>query len=366
MKKRRAAKKMSPLLSVLIVVFCLLVFFGSLYLESQPAHAPAESAASSAPDGSLEVHFLDIGQGDSALLFCGEETMLIDGGKVKNNQKLIARLKELEVDHLDAVICSHPDEDHCGGLSAVLASTRTDAFYCSVDSWHTKVFSDVTKYVAEQGISVTIPQAGDTFAFSDASVEFLGPVVDYGDDPNEGSLVARVRYGETSFLFTGDMGFEAEDDMLAAGVDVSATVLKVAHHGSAGSSSTEFLQAVHPQYAVISVGADNDYGHPTEAALNRLSACGIPVYRTDLLGEIIAVSDGKTVTITSASNEAPPASDAASQTAGSYGYVGNSSSKVVHLASCGKLPGESNRVYFASLDEALAAGYRKHANCLGN
>ena len=197
-------------------------------------------------------------------------------------------------------------------------------------------------------------------------MEFLGPVVDYGDDPNEGSLVARVRYGETSFLFTGDMGFEAEDDMLAAGVDVSATVLKVAHHGSAGSSSTEFLQAVHPQYAVISVGADNDYGHPTEAALNRLAACGIPVYRTDLLGEIIAVSDGKTVTITSASNEAPPASDAASQTTGSYGYVGNSSSKVVHFAGCGKLPGESNRVYFASLDEALAAGYRKHASCLGS
>ena len=99
----------------------------------------------------LEVHFLDIGQGDSALLFCGDETLLIDGGKVKNNQKLIARLKELEVDHLDAVICSHPDEDHCGGLSAVLASTRTDAFYCSVDSWHTKVFSDVTKYVAAAG-----------------------------------------------------------------------------------------------------------------------------------------------------------------------------------------------------------------------
>ena len=237
MKKRRAAKKMSPLLSVLIVVFCLLVFFGSLYLESQPAHAPAESAASSAPDGSLEVHFLDIGQGDSALLFCGEETMLIDGGKVKNNQKLISRLKELNVTHLEAVICSHPDEDHCGGLAAVLAGTETDAFYCSVDSWHTKAFSDVVKYADEQGVCVTIPSPGDSFSFGGASVEFLGPVQDYGDDPNEGSLVARVRYGETSFLFTGDMGFEAEDDMLAAGVDVSATVLKVAHHGSAGRRS---------------------------------------------------------------------------------------------------------------------------------
>ena len=364
MKKRRAAKKASPLLSVLIVVFCLLVFFGSLYLESQPAHAPAESAASSAPDGSLEVHFLDIGQGDSALLFCGEETMLIDGGKVKNNQKLISRLKELNVTHLEAVICSHPDEDHCGGLAAVLAGTETDAFYCSVDSWHTKAFSDVIKYADEQGVCVTIPSPGDSFSFGGASVEFLGPVQDYGDDPNEGSLVARVRYGETSVLFTGDMGFEAEDDMLAANVDVSATVLKVAHHGSAGSSSSEFLEAVNPQYAVISVGADNDYGHPTEATLNRLSALHIPVYRTDLLGEIVASSDGKTVTITWETETA--AREEPSQTADHYDYVGNASSKVVHLATCGKLPGETNRVYFETLEEAVAAGYRKHAGCLGN
>lgn len=175
MKKRRVAKKTPPLLSVLIVVFCLLVFFGSLYLESQPAHAPAESAASSAPDGSLEVHFLDIGQGDSALLFCGEETMLIDGGKVKNNQKLISRLKALNVTHLDAVICSHPDEDHCGGLAAVLAGTQTDTFYCSVDSWHTKAFSDVVKYANEQGVSVTVPTPGDIFSFGGRKRRILRP-----------------------------------------------------------------------------------------------------------------------------------------------------------------------------------------------
>lgn len=221
MPKRRPAKKRSPAAAVLLAVFgaCSCLPSAGIWTAGRSPLASVSAPEAAQADASgLEVHFLDIGQGDSALLFCGDETLLIDGGKVKNNQKLIARLKELEVDHLDAVICSHPDEDHCGGLSAVLASTRTDAFYCSVDSWHTKVFSDVTKYVAEQGISVTIPQAGDTFAFSDASVEFLGPVVDYGDDPNEGSLVARVRYGETSFLFTGDMGFEAEDDMLAAGV----------------------------------------------------------------------------------------------------------------------------------------------------
>ena len=362
MKKRRAGKKQSPLVSALLLLLCLLVFLGSRYRTG----APAASAPAPETDGAgLEVHFLDVGQGDSALLLCGDETMLIDGGKIKNNQKLIARLRELKVEHLDAVICSHPDEDHCGGLAAVLASTQTDAFYCSVGSWHTKAFSDVVKYADDQGISVTVPSPGDSFLLGTATVEFLGPIQDYGDDPNEGSLVVRVRRGETSFLFTGDMGFEAEDDMLAANVDVSATVLKVAHHGSAGSSSTEFLDAVNPEYAVISVGADNDYGHPTEAALNRLAACGIPVYRTDLLGEIVASSDGTAVTISYDETSAAP-EQSLSQTADTYAYVGNSTSKVVHAASCGKLPDESNRVYFAALEDAVAAGYRKHANCLGS
>ena len=171
MPKRRPAKKRSPAVTVLLVGLCLLLLAVSRYLDSrsEPAASVSAPEAAQADAPKLEVHFLDIGQGDSALLFCGDETLLIDGGKVKNNQKLIARLKELEVDHLDAVICSHPDEDHCGGLSAVLASTRTDAFYCSVDSWHTKVFSDVTKYVEQQGISVTVPQAGDSFAFGEAS-----------------------------------------------------------------------------------------------------------------------------------------------------------------------------------------------------
>ena len=167
MPKRRPAKKRSLAAAVLLAVLCLLLLAVSRYLDSrsEPAASVSAPEAAQADASGLEVHFLDIGQGDSALLFCGDETLLIDGGKVKNNQKLIARLKELEVDHLDAVICSHPDEDHCGGLSAVLASTRTDAFYCSVDSWHTKAFSDVTKYVAEQGISVTVPQAGDSVRF---------------------------------------------------------------------------------------------------------------------------------------------------------------------------------------------------------
>lgn len=362
-KKKKQTGKKIPWWAVLLV---LAAVFAVQYLGGKTEEQPAPTAqVQETPSGeTLTVRFLDVGQGDSILLSCGDETMLIDGGPVEEGQFLVSRLNRLDVTGLTYVVNTHPDEDHCGGLAAVLAKYPAGHVYSSVAAYTTKVFSNVVKYTEEQGKQIEVPETGTHWGLGSATVTVIGPVQEYSD-PNNGSLVLRVDYGETSFLFTGDMEQKAEGDLLESGADVRADVLKAGHHGSPTSSSEAFLTAVQPSVAIISVGADNDYGHPTEAALNRLSACGIPVYRTDLLGEIIAVSDGKTVTMTTASNETPSA-DAASQPTGSYGYVGNSSSKVVHLAGCGKLPGESNRVYFASLDEALAAGYRKHANCLGN
>lgn len=362
-KTSRRARRASPLVSALLVLGLFLLCLISYTTGQEETLAARQDAAlAGEPDAQLAVRFLDIGQGDSALLSCGGQTLLIDGGKVKENQYLIARLKALGIEALDYVICSHPDEDHCGGLAAVLANFPCENFFCSVDSWHTKAFQDVTKYAAAQELSILVPQPGSFFPLGEAGVEFLGPVQDYGDDPNEGSLVVRVSLGEVSFLFTGDMGFEAEDDMISSGTDVSAAVLKVAHHGSAGSSSSEFLAAVGAGYGVISVGADNDYGHPTEAALNRLAAQGMELYRTDEQGEIVCRTDG-----TSLSFETEK--DARAQTMQSLtssAYIANSSSMVVHSASCKKLPAEENRLYFDSLDAALAAGCRAHKACLGS
>lgn len=354
---RRRARRASPLVSALLVVLFLLV---CLFAYSGREEAPAPSAPDA--DAQLEVRFLDIGQGDAALLTCGGQTLLIDGGKVKENQYLVARLKSLGVERLDAVICSHPDEDHCGGLAAVFAAFPAEAFYCSVDAWHTEVFSDVLSYAGAQECSPIVPKPGSFFPLGAANVEFLGPVADYGDDPNEGSLVVRVSLGEISFLFTGDMGFEAEDDLLAAGTDVSATVLKVGHHGSAGSSSQEFLAAVGAEYGVISVGVGNDYGHPTEAALNRLAAQGMRVYRTDQLGEIVCRTDGVALDF---SSEADVREQTWTKLRTSSSFIGNSSSKVVHTADCARLPGEENRAYFDTLSDARAAGYRPHKACTG-
>ena len=357
-RKKKSAGRMPLWLYVLIVVAIALVTYFRTSGEPEggdPQPPEASAAAQQAPaDETLTVRFLDVGQGDSILLACADETMLIDGGPVEEGQFLVSRLNRLDVTGLTYVINTHPDEDHCGGLAAVLSGTQTDAFYCSVDSWHTKAFSDVVKYADEQGVCVTIPSPGDIFSFGGASVEFLGPVQDYGDDPNEGSLVARVRYGETSFLFTGDMEQNAEADLMDSGANVRADVLKVGHHGSPTSSSEAFLEAVAPSIAVISVGEDNDYGHPSADVLARLEALGTAIYRTDTQGEIIITSDGQTLTVTTDPTSREPAAGKDAP------FIGNRNSMIVHSANCAKLPGEDNRVYFNTAEEAEEYGYQKH------
>lgn len=181
----------------------------------------------------------------------------------------------------------------------------------------------------------------------------IGPVQEYSD-PNNGSLVLRVDYGGTSFLFTGDMEQKAEGDLLESGADVHADVLKAGHHGSPTSSSEAFLTAVQPSVAVISVGADNDYGHPGADVLARLEALNAEIYRTDTQGEIIIVSDGKTLSITTDPTSREPAAGKDAP------FVGNRNSMIVHSASCAKLPGEENRIYFNSAEEAEEYGYKKH------
>ena len=216
----------------------------------------------------------------------------------------------------------------------------------------TKVFSNVVKYAEEQGRQIEVPQTGDSWYVGDAAVTCIGPVGTYSDS-NNGSLVLRVDFGETSFLFTGDMEQKAEGDLLEAGADVRAAVLKVGHHGSQTSSSQAFLEAVEPSIAVISVGEGNDYGHPSADVLSRLEALGAELYRTDTQGEIIVRSDGQTLTVTTDKTSRTPSAE-------QMQYVGNKNSQILHSPDCAKLPSEENRVYFESVEQAEIAGYKKH------
>ena len=356
-RKKKSAGRMPLWLYVLIVVVIALVtyFRTSGEQEAGDPQPPAASAAAqqTPADETLTVRFLDVGQGDSILLACGDETMLIDGGPVEEGQFLVSRLNRLDVTGLTYVVNTHPDEDHCGGLAAVLAKYPAEHVYSSVTEYTTKVFSNVVKYADEQGHPVEVPQTGDSWTLGSASVQVIGPVQTYSD-PNNGSLVLRVDYGGTSFLFTGDMEQNAEADLMDSGANVRADVLKVGHHGSPTSSSEAFLEAVAPSIAVISVGKDNDYGHPGADVLARLEALGTTIYRTDTQGEIIITSDGQTLTVTTDPTSREPAAGKDAP------FIGNRNSMIVHSANCAKLPGEDNRVYFNTAEEAEEYGYQKH------
>ena len=321
------------------------------------------------PDNStFEVHFIDVGQGDCSLVLCDGKAMLIDGGESSESSKVYAYLKAHGVDHLDYMVATHAHSDHIGGLSGALNYASVGTAFCPVTEYDSKTFSSLVKYLGNQNTSITMPSAGDTFALGSAQVQILGPQRNY-DDPNDTSIVLKITYGETSFLFTGDAERTAEADILEAGYDLSATVLKVGHHGSDTSTSYPFLREIMPEYAVIQVGKDNSYGHPTEDTLSRLRDADVKVYRNDLQGTIICTSDGESVTFSTEKNENAQTNPTVVVTPGTdepddvSEYIGNKNSKKFHLPTCKNLPAEKNRVYFDSRQEAVDAGHTPCGNC---
>ena len=350
-KKKKIAAWLSSAAALLAALAGLLLGGELLPLEEEPVSRPVGDL--------LTVHYIDVGQADCALLACGGEFMLIDGGNVEDGQLVVSHLEQQGVSELKAVICTHAHEDHVGGLPAVLAVYPTRAVYSPTTTYASKCFDDFMRYVDQQRLTVTLPVPGDGFDLGGARVTILGPVKDY-PDTNNTSIVTRVDYGSTSFLFTGDMEQEAEIDLLDAGADVKADVLKVGHHGSNTSSGYRFLYEVEPEYGVISVGTGNTYGHPHEQPLSRLLHAEATLFRTDYLGTVVARSDGSEITFTWDNQSAAPEN---AQYAGQF--IGNRNSRVFHGEGCSGLPSERNRVTFESYRQALEAGYTPCRSCLG-
>ena len=292
------ARRASVLAMLLAIVLLVCGLFGLGCLSgcgvSDPNEPPPESPAN--VSGKLVVRFIDVGQGDAALISCDGHHMLIDGGPRDAAQKTYAILANLSITRLDAIIASHSDADHISGISSALNYASAAVCYCNVETDDTRTFQNMLRYLEKGGCPLVIPTPGDTFALGEATVTFVGPVRQF-DDENSNSLVCRIDYGSTSFLFTGDATREAETAMMEEAARLRADVLKVAHHGSGSSSSKTFLEAVSPRYAVISVGADNPWDHPHDSVLQRLNAVGATVLRTDESGSIIITSDGRDLTV---------------------------------------------------------------------
>lgn len=244
----------------------------------------------------FKVHFLNVGQDDSTLITCGEHAMLIDAGGNNDVEPVLNYIQNKQgLTHLDYVIGTHPHEDHIGGLDAVINSVSVDTVMLPDVTTNTQTFMDVLTAIDNNGLSITIPSPGQTYSLGDASFTILAPVKEYGDDLNNWSIALKLTYGDTSFLFTGDAESDAEKDIVDNGIDISADVFKVGHHGSDTSNSDYLLDAVKPSYSVISCGRDNSYGHPNKNALNRLQAHGTQIFRTDGQGTIVASTDGNTI-----------------------------------------------------------------------
>jgi competence protein ComEC len=323
------------------------------------------NSKSTSVKGELKVHFIDVGQADAILLQQGNAAMLIDGGNNGDRTKVKNYIEQEKITQLDYVIGTHAHEDHIGGLDYVINAFKVGKVYFPRQSASTKTFEDFTIAVKSKVGKLTAPKVGDTFKLGEAVCTILGPNgSDYGD-ANDYSIVIKVVYGSTSFLFTGDAEERSESEMLSSGMDLSATVLKVGHHGSRTSTGQEFLNKVNPRYAVISVGEVNSYGHPTQDALDRLKAKKIPVYRTDENGTIVAVSDGKKVSFstkpgsykgvisdaeTSSEGKSKDSANKASASKGSTSGTNTSGSKVAGTGAVSSqkaaVPSSNRIVYF--------------------
>ena len=353
---------MKNIISILLLLTLLLT---GCQLDTPPS-ATAATAAPAADGETLTVHFIDVGQADCALLECGGEYMLIDGGNKEDGQLVISYLESCGVEELKTVVCTHAHEDHVGGLPSVLAVYPTQTVYSPTKTYSSGVYDDFMYYVDQQGLEVTIPSPGDEFTLGGAEITVLGPVESYAET-NDTSIVLKVEYGTTAFLFTGDMETAAENDLLdywEGNMDWNVDVLKVGHHGSNTSSGYRFVYETDPEYAVISVGEDNSYGHPHEEIVSRYNDAGVPMFRTDELGTILAVSDGSTVSITWDDQSAQPDAVEPAEPIATI-FIGNRNSKKFHSPDCSSLPKEENRVTFDSYDAAVEAGYTPCGSCLG-
>lgn len=254
------------------------------------------------PEGSsFAVHFIDVGQADAALVLCDGKAMLIDGGNKADSNLIYTYLSKHGITHLDYVIGTHAHEDHIGGIPGALQIATVGTVYCPATSYNSQAFKNFVNAVTNRGSSITVPTKGTTFNLGSATCTILA-VNTNKKDPNNSSIVMRIVYGETSFLFTGDAEREVEQALLNSGAPLKSDVLKVGHHGSETSTSYQFLWEIMPQYAVISVGTGNTYGHPTDAVLSRLRDADVTTFRTDMQGDILCVSDGQNITFTPSRN----------------------------------------------------------------
>lgn len=251
------------------------------------------------PDGDMAVHFLDVGQGDCSLIVLPSgKTVLIDASTNEEGDNILEYLSYQKVTRIDYFVLTHPHADHIGAAKQIIEALSVGKVVMPDVETDTATFNNLLMAIDKKDIPIHIAKVGDIIKLDNANMKILGPV-NKTDDLNNMSIVLRLDYGKTSFMFTGDAEEQSEKDMLErfSSSEFRADVLKVGHHGAKTSNSPEFITAISPEYAVISCGKDNTYGHPHTETIKTLNKLGIKYYRTDKVGNVVFSSDGEKVTL---------------------------------------------------------------------
>jgi len=288
-RRRRRTGGTFFIIALLVLIFALVYTFAGGWISPFWNRAPVPG------NNEIFVTFLDVGQGDSILLRSATNAVLIDGGEHRERQVVINYLRRAGIRRLDYVVATHPHSDHIGGLIAVLGQFDVGRVLMPDATHNTTPFENFLEAIENNEIPVTHPAPGDRFRAGIIDLMAVAPIPGHHENLNNASIVLRMNHGATSFLFTGDAERLSEEYMLAGGLTLRSNVLKVGHHGSRTSTSAEFLDAINPTIAVISAGADNQFGHPHPEVLELLESRGVQVYRTDLHGTIRMVTNGQTI-----------------------------------------------------------------------
>lgn len=277
-------------------VFLIILILGAFFLQYRAKEIRDDKVSLEAA-GDIKIHFLDVGQADCTLIQAGGRNMLIDAGNNDDAAYIISYLQEQGVERIDYAIGTHGHEDHIGSMDDVIMNFQVGELFLPEQTYDIWSYTSMLATAENKGVKVTHPHFKDTLNLGEAQFMFVMPDPEEAfESLNDSSLGIRVSNGKHSFLLCGDAGADREQQILDSKIYLRSDVYKVSHHGSSDANAMQFLEAVDPEYAVISCGKDNEFGHPHKRTLSRLREVGAKLFRTDEQGVIVLESDGETLT----------------------------------------------------------------------
>lgn len=294
-KVRRKNKRLFTLIIILLLSMSALKYGYDGLDDTADTYSGSEHSESVSVEGDCNIYFLDVEQGSCTLIELNGEYMIIDGGNSNKSSFVVSYLQNMGINDLEYMIATHYDSDHISGLVGVMNVFDVQNILAPDYITDSKIYNSFINMADSREFEINTPEVGDTYSFNEASFTIIAPNSDSYSEENDYSIALKFEYGNNSFIVAGDATSVSEAEMLSGDIDLSADLYVVNHHGSKYSTTDEFLDAVNPEYAVISVGADNSYGHPSEEVLSKLNKREIEIYRTDESGTIIFKFDGQNI-----------------------------------------------------------------------